>query len=113
MQEVVSGSVLDTEQTTLRIVETDPEADPTTRHPHKHEEMEEVIYVLEGSGRAWEEGEVYDVSAGDAVLFPKGKRHMIANNTDEPLRLACFFPHPDIEQDFVKDTETTFPASEL
>lgn len=111
--EVASGSVQHTHEATLRIVEIDPLKDVGDRHPHHHEHMDEVIFVLSGTGIAWEEGETFEVNAEDTVLFPRGRRHMIANPTDEPLRLACFFADPDIERDFVPDEETTFPESEL
>lgn len=111
--EVASGSVMDTEKSTVRIVESYPYSKTGPRHPHKHEHMEEVIHVLDGSGRAYDDGDVFDVSAGDTILFEAGHYHMIANNTDEMLKLACFFPHPDIEQDFVLNEDTTFPEDEL
>lgn len=111
--EVASGSVQGTHEATLRIVEIDPIADAGDRNPHHHEHMDEIIFVLSGEGTAWEEGEIFPVAESDTVLFPKGERHMIANHTDEPLRLACFFADPDIERDFVRDEETTFPVEEL
>lgn len=111
--EVASGSVMDTTQTTLRIVELHPAAESEPRHPHRHEHMEEVVHVLEGSGKTWIEGEVFEVTAGDTILYPIGQRHMTVNTGTEPLRLACFFPVPDIERDFVVDETTTFPEDEL
>jgi len=111
--EVASGTVQGTHEATLRIVEIDPIADVGDRNPHHHEHMDEIIFVLSGAGTAWEEGEIFPVSESDTVLFPKGDRHMIANHIDEPLRLACFFADPDIERDFVRDEETTFPVEEL
>lgn len=111
--EVASGQVMDTEETTARVVELQPAAETEPRNPHKHEHMEELIYVLESEGKAWDEGEIFEVSASDTVLFEPGHRHMIVNHTDEPLRLVCFFPVADIEQDFVLDEETTFPQEEL
>jgi quercetin dioxygenase-like cupin family protein len=111
--EVASAAVLGTDESTVRIVESYPYAETGPRHPHKHEHMEEVIHVLSGSGRAYDDGEVFDVAAGDTVLFEAGHYHMIANNTDEILKLACFFPHNDIERDFVLDEDTTFPEDEL
>lgn len=113
IQEVASASVMDTEESTVRIVESNPYEETEPRHPHKHEHMEEIIHVLDGQGRAYDDGDIFDVSAGDTVLFEPGHYHMIANNTDEILRLICFFPHADIEQDFVLDEETTFPEDEL
>ncbi|MFC7029006.1 cupin domain-containing protein [Halomicroarcula sp. GCM10025324] len=113
IQEVASGKVMDTDETTVRIVESYPYSETGPRHPHKHEHMEEVIHVLSGSGRAYDDGEIFDVEAGDTILFESGHYHMIANNTDEILRLVCVFPRADITQDFVYDDENTFPEDEL
>lgn len=112
-RELVSGSILDAESVTLRLVELEPAREAEPRHPHAHERMEEIIYLLDGVGKTWIEGEVFDVAAGDAVLYPRGQRHMTVNTGTEPLRLLAFFPHPDITQDFVVDEETTFPVGEL
>lgn len=99
IRELVSGSVLDAKGVTLRIVDIEPLRADTPRTPHAHATMEEVIFVLEGRGKVWVEGEVADVGPGDAVLIPAGLRHMTVNVSQDPLRLACFFPHRDAWHD--------------
>lgn len=111
--ETASGTVQDTTQTTLRIVDLHPASTSEPRHPHRHEHMEEVVFVLQGEGKTWIEGEITEVEAGDTIVYPTGQRHMTVNTGSESLRLACFFPVPDIEQDFVVDESTTFPEEEL
>lgn len=113
IREVASGAVMGTVETTLRVVELYPAEETEPRHPHKHEHMEELLYILAGEGKTWIEGEVFEVEAGDTVFYPPGERHMTVNTGDEPLRLLAFFPHSDIEQDFVLDEGTTFPEDEL
>lgn len=110
--EVASGVVMDTEETTLRVVELHPAEETEPRHPHAHERMEELLYIVEGEGKTWIEGDIFEVGPGDTVFYPPGQRHMTVNTGDEPLKLLAFFPHPDIEQDFVLDEDTTFPADE-
>lgn len=112
-RELVSAAALGAESVTLRVVDLEPAEDTPPRHPHKHETVEEVLFVLEGRGKTWIEGEVFDVTAGDAVLYPRGDRHMTVNAGVDPLRLLAFFPHPDIDRDVVVDEGTTFPAEEL
>ena len=46
------------------------------RPAHSHPNGEEVIYIMTGSGRVLVAGEVRQVSAGTAVLFPQGAVHM-------------------------------------
>ena len=36
--------------------------------PHSHGASEEIYYVLDGSGLAWQDGEVHDVRPGDCII---------------------------------------------
>jgi quercetin dioxygenase-like cupin family protein len=63
----------------------------TVRPAHSHPNGEEVIYIVQGSGRVMIEGEVEPVKAGCAVLFPQGKIHMLQNSGNELMKVACFF----------------------
>jgi len=64
------------------------------RPAHSHPNGEEVIYILSGHGRVLLDGEVAPVKAGCAVLFPKGKIHMLQNLSDVEMKVACFFAPP-------------------
>jgi mannose-6-phosphate isomerase-like protein (cupin superfamily) len=90
--ELVSGDVLGSRNVTFRIVDIVPLSQQKLRHPHSHQDFEETIFILSGRGKIWAEGESMDVEEGDALLIPAGVVHMIMNTTEEPLRLACFFP---------------------
>jgi mannose-6-phosphate isomerase-like protein (cupin superfamily) len=58
---------------------------------HSHPNGEEVIYIMTGSGRVLVAGEVRQVSAGTAVLFPQGAVHMLHNTGSEEMKVVCFF----------------------
>ena len=46
-------------------------------------DVPEVHYVLSGTGVLYEEGEEYAVRAGDAIITPPGRRHVMwATGTD-------------------------------
>jgi quercetin dioxygenase-like cupin family protein len=64
------------------------------RPAHSHPNGEEVIYILSGHGRVLVDGEVEPVTSGCAVLFPKGKIHMLQNLSDVEMKVACFFAPP-------------------
>lgn len=64
------------------------------RRPHRHPRSAEVVYVAEGSGRAWQDGEERPVSAGDLFLVPRGVPHLTVPET--AMLLVCFFPDPDL-----------------
>ena len=55
--------------------------------PHHHRELEEIYYILSGSGRMTVGEESNEVAAGDAVYVPRGHRHTLENTGDQPIRL--------------------------
>ena len=64
------------------------------RPAHSHPNGEEVIYIIQGSGRVLVGGEVTAVGAGMAILFPQGVVHMLHNNGTEEMKVICFFAPP-------------------
>jgi quercetin dioxygenase-like cupin family protein len=66
----------------------------TVRPAHSHPNGEEVIYIVQGSGRVMIDGIVEPVHEGCAVLFPQGSIHMLQNTGDEEMKVACFFAPP-------------------
>ena len=56
---------------------------------HYHVRTEEIYYVTHGTGRMRLEGEVRDVTAGDAIAIPPGCKHKLSNTGAETLRLLC------------------------
>lgn len=85
----------------VRIVEIEPAA---RRKAHVHPESEEIIVVVRGRARVWIDGEFHEVMAGDVVHIPAGAAH--ATVADEPVLLHCFFPHPDLGDNYV-ETDVT------
>jgi len=62
----------------------------TTIEPHEHESMEEVYYVISGTGRARVGDEETEVGEGSAVCIPPKKVHSLTNTGTYPLRFICF-----------------------
>src|SRR5262245_55239949 len=56
---------------------------------HFHPLAEEIYYITHGTGRIRIDGEVREVTAGDAIAIRPGKRHKLWNTGVEPLRLLC------------------------
>jgi quercetin dioxygenase-like cupin family protein len=79
------------------------------RPAHSHPHGEEVIYILSGYGRVLVDGEVAEVQAGCAVLFPKGKVHMLQNLSDGEMKVACFFAPPANLDNYRFFEEIDFP----
>ena len=72
---------------------------------HAHDNGEETIYIVSGTGKVKVGDEISDLSPGSLVLFPEGVPHMVWNNGAEPLKLVCFYgPRPEaIEYTFYED----------
>jgi mannose-6-phosphate isomerase-like protein (cupin superfamily) len=57
--------------------------------PHKHEDIEEVYYILNGKGRMKIGVNEKDVVPGDAIYIPIQKEHSLSNTGLFPLRFIC------------------------
>jgi quercetin dioxygenase-like cupin family protein len=77
---------------------------PGPRTPHRHPHSSEVVYVVAGTGVAWEDGHRTAVAAGDLIAIPAGVPHATIAD-DEDLQLVCFFPHPDLSGNVEELTE--------
>jgi quercetin dioxygenase-like cupin family protein len=69
---------------------------PGPRTPHVHPHSAEVVYVVEGTGTAWEDDVPTRVGPGDLVVVPAGVPHATVASGPGDLVLVCFFPHPDL-----------------
>jgi quercetin dioxygenase-like cupin family protein len=99
-RELVSHRVLKSKGIALRVVDVLPAKQAGPRHPHSHPGMEEVIYVENGSGKAWVNGETAKIVRGDTILIPAGARHMMINTGLGPLKLFCAFSAADPENHY-------------
>lgn len=63
-------------------------------HPfHKHPNMEELIYLLEGKLEQWVEDEMFQMEQGDTVHIPADMVHASYNAGSETMKmLAILFP---------------------
>lgn len=60
--------------------------------PHMHEDLDELMYVLEGTATVMIGKELYEVEAGGWNFRPRRIVHSFWNASDKPLRfIDCFF----------------------
>ena len=52
---------------------------------HRHENEEEIYYIISGKGQAVDEDQIREVYPGCAMLTGNGRGHSIANTGEEPL----------------------------
>lgn len=55
--------------------------------PHYHEVLEEIYYILSGSGVMTVGEESREVSSGDAIFIPKNHVHSLTNTGEEDMKL--------------------------
>jgi uncharacterized cupin superfamily protein len=72
----------------VRRIQLEPERVPTPAHVHGADE--EIFFVLGGSGLSWQDGETYEIEAGDALVHHAlGKAHTLRAG-DEGLDVLAF-----------------------
>ncbi len=59
---------------------------------HSHETSSEIIYILQGTGKALYDGAYFPVSAGVCHYCPKGHEHSLINDSEEDLIFIAVVP---------------------
>ena len=67
------------------------------RPVHAHMGFEEVIYVAQGRGVIWVDGETAPFGPGDAILLPPGAKHTLKNTSNKAVVLICAFSSPNFK----------------
>ncbi|GHT85963.1 hypothetical protein FACS18947_5360 [Bacteroidia bacterium] len=71
------------------IVEYEPGA--RAKPAHAHDNGEETIYVVEGTGKVKIGDAVYPLKPGSLAFFPQSIPHMVWNTGDTTMKLVCFY----------------------
>jgi len=61
---------------------------------HTHTDSEEAMFVLQGRGKLYAEGEEYDLYPGTAIYSPLGVEHEIVNVGSEPFKIVWAYAPP-------------------
>jgi mannose-6-phosphate isomerase-like protein (cupin superfamily) len=86
--------------------------------PHRHREIEEIYYIVEGRGVMTVGDERQEVAAGDAIYVPRHQRHTLSNTGTEPIRLllvcgpAFFYEDEVLDTNEVTNEDTNEDANE-
>jgi mannose-6-phosphate isomerase-like protein (cupin superfamily) len=67
---------------------------------HSHEDNEEVLHFISGSGKAILDGEEYRLGAGTSLFLGKLRTHTFINDGDTDLHWAWFFVPSGLETFF-------------
>ena len=66
-------------------------------HLHKHDKLDEIMRVLEGTVHVLVGEEVFEINAGEWHLRPHGIPHTYWNQTDKPAKLIDMFLNQDFD----------------
>jgi len=85
----------------------------TVKPAHSHPDGEELIYIIEGSGRVYVDGLIKPVSPGVAVLFEKGSVHMVQNNGTAEMKAICFYSPKTRLNEYVFHRDVEFESGKI
>ena len=73
----------------LGVIEKDKGA-----QPHKHPDIEQICYMLEGRAIAEVAGEIKEMGPGDCVFFPADIMHVFTAISDTPVKILVIYSPP-------------------
>ncbi|HEY5584809.1 MAG TPA: cupin domain-containing protein [Ruminiclostridium sp.] len=103
---VITDKTVGSEKMSIAIMHCFPLA--IVKPLHAHRNIEEVIYIIEGLGQAWIDGELVDFVKGDAVFFPANSKHQVKNMGKEMLITASIFSAVTTADDYILYNESMF-----
>lgn len=99
LQWLVTPETIGAEKISMAVMNCPPGS--TVRPLHSHRGIEEILFILEGEGEAWVDGDVAPFKKGDAVLLPANSRHMVRNTGTTSLRTCSIFSPPTSPDTYV------------
>ncbi len=66
--------------------------------PHYHKELDELMYVLDGTATVMVEDTIYEIPAGGWHFRPRGMVHTFFNNSDKSFRGIDMYFNQDFEE---------------
>ena len=77
-----------------------------------HDDVDQVLVFVEGTGEAVVDGDASGVEPGDLVFVPAGTLHNFLNRGDTPLKLYTVYSPPEHEAGTVHHTKEEADAAE-
>jgi mannose-6-phosphate isomerase-like protein (cupin superfamily) len=77
-----------------------------------HDDVDQTLVFVEGSGDAVLEGDSSPVTSGDLVFVPAGTRHNFLNSGSAPLKLWTIYAPPEHPDGTVHRTKADADAAE-
>ena len=77
-----------------------------------HNDNDQVLYLIEGSGQVILDGQSGDFNTGDLVLVPAGTRHNFITKGDKPMKIITTYSPPHHPEGTVHKTKAEADAAE-
>jgi mannose-6-phosphate isomerase-like protein (cupin superfamily) len=77
-----------------------------------HDELDQILSFVSGTGKAIVSGETRNVAQGDLVVVPAGKKHNFVNTGENPLILYTVYGPPEHADAAVHATKEEADAAE-
>lgn len=74
--------------------------------------VDQILYFIDGEGKAIVDGEPAGIEKGDVVFVPAGTRHDIRNTGHQPLKLFTIYAPPQHAAGTVHHTKADAAAAE-
>ena len=68
------------------------ELDENGRTPLHQHEWEHEVFVIEGEGAVWKEGEEASIPIGTSIFVPANEKHCFINKGKSQFRFLCLIP---------------------
>lgn len=91
MIRMITGELVEANRLSVVVDYVHPRAAILPCHSHS---AEEAVYVVEGNGEYWIDGERGRFGSGEVVWFAKGCKHMIRNTSEKTMKIVCVFSPP-------------------
>ena len=66
--------------------------------PHFHKELDELMYVFEGTASVMVEDEIFEIAAGGWHFRPRNRKHTFWNGSKKPLRFVDMYFNQPFEE---------------
>ena len=75
-------------------------------------DLDQIIYIVQGSGKAVLDGEDNEITSGDLVNVPEGSKHNIINGPDGSMKLITVYAPPEHPDGTVHKTKAEADEAE-
>ncbi len=90
-----------------------PSTNPKNEIGMETHKFDQIIFVVEGKGKAILNGKVNMIKSGDLISIPQGVKHNVINvNSDKPLKILSVYSSRDIPADATYQKKSDEPHHE-